>query len=61
MRNYSGLKYKGKEGVHVFSDLQSEIELVRKSAVRLGESLKPQANQGQQTPAGDVPKAAPEE
>ncbi len=48
MRDYSGLKYKGKEGVHAFSDLHSEIGDVRKSAVALGRSLEPNENEGQQ-------------
>jgi hypothetical protein len=61
MRNYSGLKYKGEKGIHVFSDLKSEIEDVRKSAVKLGRSLKPREDAGQQAPGGDVLKAAPQE
>jgi hypothetical protein len=42
MRDYSGLKYHGEKGVHVFSHLQEEIIGVRKSAVTLGRSLEPQ-------------------
>jgi hypothetical protein len=42
MRNYSGLKYHGEKGVHVFSDLKTEILEVRKSAVALGRSIEPQ-------------------
>ena len=56
MRDYSGLKYKGEEGVHVFSDLQSEIETVRKSAVGLGRRLEPQNDEGQHVAPADASK-----
>lgn len=49
MRNYSALKYNGKEGIHVFSDLQTEMRCVLRSAVKLGESLSPQEDKSQQS------------
>ena len=42
MRDYSGLKYRGEEGIHVFSDLKTEILEVRKRTVILGRSFEPQ-------------------
>jgi len=46
MRNYAGLKYQGKKGIHVFSDLHSEIQQVRASAVALGRSMAPVNSSG---------------
>ena len=41
IRNYRSLKYKGEAGVHFFSDLESEIQEVRKAAVTFGRNLEP--------------------
>jgi hypothetical protein len=54
MRDYSSLKYRGQKGIHVFSDLHSELKIVRKSAVALGRSLSPQASMGEQSGEGEV-------
>jgi hypothetical protein len=41
MRRYASFKYNGEAGVHFFSDLESELQEVRKAAVTLGRSLEP--------------------
>lgn len=53
MRMYACLKYNGEEGVHFFSDLESDIQEVRKVAVTLGRSLEPSEMEGQQDTGAD--------
>jgi hypothetical protein len=48
LKRYVRLKYKGQQGVHFFRELDEEIKSIRPLAVRLGRSLEPKQENGQQ-------------
>ena len=51
LRKYIELKYSGEDGLLFFNELAQSIKAIRVAAVRLGRSLKPQTQTGQQLPA----------
>ena len=62
LRKYVELKYKGQDGLPFFSELAQEIKAIRVAAVRLGRSLEPHTQNGQQpgAPYSDLAARSPQ-
>jgi len=58
LRKYVELKYQGEEGLPFFQELVGDIKAIRVSAVRLGRSLEPEPESGQQDESTVPSKAA---